>query len=33
MRTAAGRVEAGRRAEHLRAFLAQLASELGTPLP
>ena len=33
MRTAAGRVEAGRRAEHLRAFLAQLASELDAPLP
>jgi hypothetical protein len=33
MRTPAGREEAERRAAHLRAFLAQLASELDAPLP
>ncbi len=33
MRTATGRAEAARRAEHLRAFLAQLASELDASLP
>ena len=33
LRTAAGRAEAERRAAHLRAFLAQLGSEIGAPLP
>jgi uncharacterized protein len=33
MRTAPGRAEAERRAAHLRAFLAQLGSELDAPLP
>jgi uncharacterized protein len=33
MRTEAGRAEAERRAEFLRAFLAQLGQELGRPLP
>lgn len=33
MRTAAGRAEAERRAAYLQAFLAQLAHELGRPLP
>ena len=33
MRTPAGREEANRRADHLRAFLVELARELGNPLP
>ncbi len=33
LRTAAGRAEAGRRAEWMKTFLIQLGQELGTPLP